>query len=71
MLLIDDYSRMTWVIFLKEKSKALDKFKEFNSMVKNEMDVRIKYLTYLIEVVKSPPMSLIVFVKIMELRGIF
>ena len=29
MLLIDDYTRMTWVTFLKEKSKAFMKFKTF------------------------------------------
>jgi hypothetical protein len=27
MFLIDDYSRMTWVMFLKEKSEAFEKFK--------------------------------------------
>jgi hypothetical protein len=29
MLIIDDYSRLTWVAFLKEKSEALEKFKVF------------------------------------------
>ena len=28
MLLIDDYTRMTWVEFLKEKSEAFEKFKQ-------------------------------------------
>lgn len=44
MLLIDDYSRMNWVTFLKEKSEALDNFKSFKSMVENEMDFKIKFL---------------------------
>lgn len=44
MLLIDDYSRMTWVTFLKEKSKDLDNFKAFKSMVENEMGLKIKCL---------------------------
>ena len=29
MLVIDDYSRLTWVAFLKEKSEALEKFRIF------------------------------------------
>lgn len=29
MLFIDDYSRMTWVTFLQDKSKAFDRFKIF------------------------------------------
>lgn len=44
MLLIYDYSRMTWVTFLKEKIEALDKFKAFKVMVENEMDIKIKCL---------------------------
>jgi hypothetical protein len=42
MLLIDDYSRMTWVTFLREKSDALDKFKAFKAMAENEVNLRIK-----------------------------
>lgn len=30
---IDDFSRKTWIYFLKEKSDAFYKFKEFKSMV--------------------------------------
>jgi hypothetical protein len=44
MLLIDDYSRMTWITFLKEKSKALDKFSAFKCMVENEMDIKLNFL---------------------------
>ena len=33
MLLIDDYTRMTWVSFLKEKSEAFMKFKAFKALV--------------------------------------
>ena len=29
MLVVDDYSRLTWVALLKEKSKALEKFRIF------------------------------------------
>ena len=36
MLLIDDYTRMTWVAFLKEKSEAFEKFKIFKAMAENE-----------------------------------
>jgi len=44
MLLIDDYSRMMWVTFLKEKLEALDKFKVFKVMVESEIGVKIKCL---------------------------
>lgn len=44
MLLIDDYSSMTWVTFLKEKSEALEKFKAFKALVENEKGLKIKRL---------------------------
>ena len=44
MLLIDDYSRMTWVTFLKEKLEALKNFKIFKAMVENETHMKIKCL---------------------------
>lgn len=46
MLLIDDYSRMTWETFLKEKLEALYRFKSFKYMVENEMDLKIKCLGF-------------------------
>ncbi|XP_071705149.1 uncharacterized protein [Rutidosis leptorrhynchoides] len=36
MVLIDDYSRFTWVKFLKEESEALSKFIEFKEAVESE-----------------------------------
>ena len=44
MLLVDDYTRMTWVCFLKKKSKAFECFKIFKEMVENETDLKIKTL---------------------------
>ena len=44
MLLFDDYTRMTWVTFLKEKIEAFEKFKIFKAMVENETHVKIKCL---------------------------
>jgi hypothetical protein len=44
MLLIDDYTRMTWVSFLKNKSEAFEKFKAFKALVENETDLKIKCL---------------------------
>jgi hypothetical protein len=35
MLIIDDYSRLTWVAFLKEKFEALEKFKIFKALTEN------------------------------------
>jgi transposase InsO family protein len=44
MFLIDDYTRMTWVTFLKEKYEAFEKFKDFKSLIENEIDLKIKCL---------------------------
>ena len=44
MFLIDDYTRMTWVAFLKEKSKAFEKIKIFKEMAENESGMKIKCL---------------------------
>ena len=39
---IDDFSRKTWVYFLKEKSEVFQVFKRFKAMVENETDMPIK-----------------------------
>ena len=36
MLIIDDYSRLTWVAFLKEKYEAFEKFKVFKALTENQ-----------------------------------
>lgn len=40
----DDYSRFTWVYFLKFKSEALDKFKLFKSQVENMLQQKLACL---------------------------
>ena len=44
MIFVDDFTRMMWVAFLKEKSKAFEKFKIFKNKVENESRVKIKSL---------------------------
>ncbi|KAG7599301.1 Integrase catalytic core [Arabidopsis suecica] len=41
---IDDFSRMTWVYFLKNKSEVITKFKIFKPYVENQSENRIKRL---------------------------
>jgi hypothetical protein len=41
---IDDYSRKTWVYFLKHKSETFDKFKEFKAFVEKQSGLSIKIL---------------------------
>ena len=36
LIFIDDFSRMTWVYFLKEKSEVFDNFKQFKAMVEKQ-----------------------------------
>jgi hypothetical protein len=42
MLIIDDYSRLTWVAFLKEKAEAFEKFKIFKALTENQTGKRLK-----------------------------
>jgi transposase InsO family protein len=44
MLLVDDYTRMNIVFFLKNKSEAFENFNIYKEIVENEMDSRIKCL---------------------------
>lgn len=46
MFLIDDYTRMTWVQFLKCKSEAFEKFKAYKYLVEKETDLKIKCLKF-------------------------
>ena len=42
MLVIDDFSRLTWVSFLREKSDAFDKFKYFKALAENQTGRKLK-----------------------------
>jgi hypothetical protein len=41
---IDDFSRNTWIYFLRKKSEVFDKFKEFKALVENQTEKKIKIL---------------------------
>ena len=41
---IDDFSRKTWIYFLRKKYEVFDKFKEFKALVENQTKKRIKVL---------------------------
>ena len=43
---IDDFSRFTWVFFLKEKIEVLERFIEFKASVQNASGRKVKYLIY-------------------------
>ena len=44
MILVDDFSRIVWVTFFKEKFEAYDKFKIFKNRFENELGMKIKCL---------------------------
>ena len=44
MIFFDDFTRMMWVSFLKEKSEAFEKFNIFKNRLENESRVKIKSL---------------------------
>jgi hypothetical protein len=39
---IDDFSRKTWIYFLRNKSEVFDKLKEFKALVENQTKKKIK-----------------------------
>ena len=41
---IDDYSRKTWIYFLKKKDQVFERFKEFKPLVENLSEKKIKIL---------------------------
>jgi hypothetical protein len=43
---IDDYSRKTWIYFLKAKSEVFKRFQEFKALVENQIGKRIKVLRF-------------------------
>ena len=44
VLFIDDYTRMTWVYFMRQKSKVAGIFKKFKCLVEKQSDRYIKVL---------------------------
>ena len=42
MLVIDDFSRLMWVSFLREKIEALEKFKKFKVLDENQIGRKLK-----------------------------
>ena len=46
MMVIDDYSTLTWVAFLKEKSEAFEKFKVFKALTENQTGKRPKEVRF-------------------------
>ena len=41
---IDDYSRKTWIYFLKAKSEVFERFLEFKTLVENQTGKKIQVL---------------------------
>jgi hypothetical protein len=41
---IDDFSRNTWIYFLRKKYEVFDRFKEFKALVENQTEKIIKVL---------------------------
>ena len=41
---IDDFSRNTWLYFLKNKLEVFNKFKEFKALMENQIEKKIKVL---------------------------
>jgi hypothetical protein len=44
MTFIDDYSRRTWIFFMKTKDEVFSRFREFKALVENQKGKKIKVL---------------------------
>ena len=44
LLFINDYNRMSWVFFLKHKSKTFENFKKFKALVEKQSECSVKTL---------------------------
>ena len=44
ILFIDDFSRMCWIGWIKQKDEAFENFQIFKALVENELDLKIKCL---------------------------
>ena len=44
MILVDDFTRMMWVAFLRENLETFGKFKIFKNIFENESSLKIKYM---------------------------
>jgi hypothetical protein len=44
VLFIEDFSRNTWIYFLRKKYEVFDRFKEFNAHMENQTEKIIKVL---------------------------
>ncbi|GKF94034.1 retrovirus-related pol polyprotein from transposon TNT 1-94 [Tanacetum coccineum] len=44
LVIVDEYSRYTWVYFLKKKSQAPEMIMSFIRMVENQNDVKVKQI---------------------------
>jgi transposase InsO family protein len=42
IVIVDDYSRFTWVFFLEDKSETQEVLKKFLKWVQNEFDAKVK-----------------------------
>lgn len=41
---IDNFSKMTWIYFLRKRSKVFNKFQEFKSLMENQIDRKVKVM---------------------------
>ena len=44
LVIVDEYSRYTWVYFIKKKSQALDMIMSFIRLIENQNDVKVKQI---------------------------
>jgi hypothetical protein len=44
MMIVDDYSKLTWVSLLKENVEAFEKFKTFMALIENQIRNRLKFV---------------------------
>ena len=46
LIFVDDFSRKTWIFFLKKKGEAFDMFRDFKALTENQTGKLIKAFIY-------------------------
>ena len=65
---IDEFSRKTWIYFMKNKDDVFNKFKEFKALIENHTEKKIKPFDQIM-VENSDQMNSKHYAKIKGLRG--
>ena len=59
MIIVDDYSRWSWVRFLKSKDDSYDVFSKFCIQIQSKKELKMSHLKYFVKNMESSMNSLL------------